>query len=221
MTTTAIQKKLKKVNDLFSDEDSINLELPEMGEVWRRKLEAYDDAGLLTQKEQCIMEMRCEQVKKLGFEEVTVEQCIEMIMGEPHTDIRENDRRTVCEWYYNHHIDELGTSSNWGGVPDVYVRKDSGEKFWKPPFVKKEIWAAKADKLNELQREIPYGVALRIAELKKAKVFNAFSVVAPMEAFKDRTEIDPIVIGEIWEFPLENGVYNRSGKEKCFLVAQW
>jgi hypothetical protein len=76
--------------------------------------------------------------------------------------------------------------------------------------------------LDYLKREIPYGVVLRINECKQLKLFNAFSVLAPMEAWEKKTDIDPIVVATIWELPLNNEKKRASaGQVAHFFLAQW
>ena len=70
------------------------------------------------------------------------------------------------------------------------------------------------------ERQIPYGVVLRINELKDVKIFNTFNVLAPIEAWTHQTDIDPIIVGSIWELPKKDGRHNRAGIQH-FFVAQW
>jgi len=77
-------------------------------------------------------------------------------------------------------------------------------------------------KLDYLKREIPYGVVLRINEIKKLNLFNVFNVIAPIEAWERKTDHDPIVMATIWEIEYNPNSEDRSaGDIAHFFVAQW
>ena len=91
-----------------------------------------------------------------------------------------------------------------------------------PPFAKTEKWRCRFGKLDYLKRDIPYGVVLRIQEVKELKLFNVFHVLAPIEAWERKTDIDPIVVATIWELPPnKDGAYKTAGQVAHFFLAQW
>lgn len=78
-------------------------------------------------------------------------------------------------------------------------------------------------RLDSLRASIPYGVMLRIEELRSAQLFDCFSVIAPESLVKRLpvAQLDPIVIGSIYNrsyIPTDHG--DRGG-EAHFVVAQW
>ncbi len=141
--------------------------------------------------------MRCEQAKTL--------------MGEPSTHTRTDKTRQNHEYVYFHHTDTVskGNACTWGNKSEVYYRKVKTGMWFIPPFSPQEQWACMHGKLDYLRPAIPYGVVLRLNELKKLKLFNSFSVIAPVEAFKNETDLDPIVLGEIWTLSGTNSTGNR------------
>ena len=200
------------------------IEIPDPGILWNDKLEALKNSNLQQQYERCLFEMRVEQAELMDFQPFTVEELTEILMGEKHTHEEEPKNRQNFEWMYNHHTGEIltGDDCNWGGVPDDFYLMRKESPWYLPPFCKKEVWRCRFGKLDFLERQIPYGVVLRINELKDVKVFNCFNVLAPIEAWTHQTDIDPIVVGTIWEMPKDDkGEWRKAGDVQHFFVAQW
>lgn len=211
----------EKTDKVFDVEDG--LEIPEPAIRWKDKLEALDKSKLTNHHCHLIFDMRVEQAETMGFVQMDSEELVEMLMGSPHNEIGDHPNRQNHEWVYNHHHDEIWTSKTWGAKPDDFYLLEKKNAWWLPPFGKKEIWRCRFGRLDYLKRDIPYGVVLRINELKELKIFNAFNVLAPLEAWESKTDIDPIVVASIWELPLneKTGKSSTSGEEKHFFVAQW
>jgi hypothetical protein len=197
------------------------IKVPEPPLIWRDKMEALASANLINQRASLIFDMRKWQAKELGFVELQSSEMVEMIMGEPFTESEDGKVRQNHEWLYNHHTDEL-LGNTWGGFPTIFRHKEKMNFWHLPPFAIKTKWEVQFGKLDYLKREIPYGVVLRIEEIKKLKLFNAFNVMAPMEAWERKTDIDPIVVASIWEFPLnEEKLYKIAGQSAHYFLAQW
>lgn len=209
---------------IFQTEDlSLNpLKVPEPSPVWREKLDALEEAKLFKQRSSALFEMRCEQAKTMGFPLLSSDDLVRMLMGEAHTETSEAETRQDHEWVYDHNTDTVTSPSTWGSKPTIFIRKARTGPWFLPPFSKKVVWKVQFGKLDYLKREIPYGVVLRINELKKLKLFNAFNVLAPMEAWERKTDIDPIVVATIWEIPpVEEGKSGTAGQSAHFFLAQW
>lgn len=207
-------------NDIFASSEP-KLPVPSMD--WKRKLEALEAASLTTQRDKMLLDMRAWQAEKMGFTKVTVPEAVTMLMGQPpthETTVKDESRRQVLEWMYCHHEDKAveGDECTWVDQPHQYYRMEKGSLWHVPPFARKEAWRVQYGMLNYLRREIPHGVVLRLLECKALKLFNAFQVLAPMDAWLTDADIDPIIIGEIWEKPRGK---NTSGREERFFVAQW
>lgn len=213
-----MQFKLSDVKESVEHVFDKPLELPEPSIFWRDKIEALKESDLEKHRAACIFDMRKWQVEELGFQRIESGDMVEMIMGERATGISTEKRaRQEHEWAYDHHNDEM-LSKSWGGPPVVFDRIVSKGLWYLPPFAEKKIWSVQFGKLDYLKREIPYGVILRINECKKQKIFNAFSVMAPMEAWERKTDIDPIVVGSIWELPPGK---ETVGQVAHYFIAQW
>lgn len=198
------------------------LSLPAPAQIYKDRLEAYSEACLEKQKASLLFEMRCDQAQRMGFQRLKAEQMVEMLMGQSHTKIEEGKERHNYEYLYFHHTDEVKTKTDWGGMPTQFVRIDKLTPWFVPPFSKKEIWRLQFSKLDYLKREIPYGVVLRINEIKKLKLFNVFNCLAPMEAWERKTDIDPIIVASIWEMPpFEAPNTATAGQVAHFFLAQW
>lgn len=217
-----LEEVKQKTDSVFGQDELV---VPEPSHHWRRKLEALEEARLPKQRAAAIFDMRCEQAKMLGFEQIEMEQMVEMLMGEPHTDHNERTdlQRQNHEWFYNHHTGVIleGNACNWGGHPHDYFRLERKSRWYLPPFSKHETWRCRFGKLDYLKRDIPYGVVLRIQEVKKLNLFNVFNVLAPQDAWERKTDIDPIVTATIWEIPPVDKGNATAGQAAHFFLAQW
>jgi hypothetical protein len=213
--TPELDEVIKSTDTIFGDE---TLVIPEPSADWKRRLEALEEASLVQQRSALVFEMRCWQAKELGFRQILVSDAVKMIFGEPHTEEAEGAERQNHEWMYRHDSDTVleGEDCNWGGKPTQYVRIVKKGLWYLPPFAQVETWRCQFGKLDYLKREIPYGIVLRINELKKLKLFNAFQVLAPMEAWIRKTDIDPIVMASVWEFG-----DNKVAQAAHFFIARW
>jgi hypothetical protein len=215
------------LSETKSKTDSIfenTLVLPKPPQIWHDKLEALTEAKLDQQRSALIFDMRKWQAKELGFEEISSSEMVKMLMGEEHTETDEGKDRHSYEWCYDHHLDiVLDKKDNWGGNPTIFNRVVRKGLWYVPPFSKVKVWSVQFGKLDYLKREIPYGVILKINECKALKLFNVFNVLAPMEAWEKKTDIDPIVVATIWEMPPKvNGKDSRiAGQVAHYFLAQW
>lgn len=214
--------EVKESTSLIFDEGK-KLMIPEPPIIWKDKLESLSAANLVKQRSSLIFDMRKWQAAQMGFKEIASADMVQMLMGEPHTETSDGKERQVYEWMYHHHKDAENTETTWGGVPTIFRRVCRQGVWYMPPFAKKIQWECQFGKLDYLKREIPYGVVLRINECKQLKLFNCFNVMAPMEAWERKTDIDPIVVGTIWEIPpIEKPDINESaGQVAHFFLAQW
>lgn len=173
---------------------------PEPSPHFKRKIEALQEACLPSHAESCIFDMRCDQAERAGFKRVSEDDLVVMLMGEPHSHVESIDQRQDHEWFYNHQTQETlqGEDCKWGGSPTDFVRTS------RPSWIRvSEEWRCRFGKLDYLKREIPYGVVLRIQEIKKLNLFNGFNVLAPIEAWRETTNIDPILVASIWSIKKE------------------
>jgi hypothetical protein len=219
----ATLKEVKEQTSLIFEEDDEkkHLVLPTPPTIWKDKLEALEAAGLEKQRSNVIFDMRRWQAKEMGFEEIESATMVKMLMGEAHTDSYSGSERQTYEYAYDHHNHVL-LGKDWGGPPTIF-RLQRRKGLWHlPPFSKQTIWEVQFGKLDYLKREFPYGVILRINEVKALNLFNVFHVMAPMEAWEKKTDIDPIVVATIWELPpVEDKKNRQAGQVAHFFLAQW
>lgn len=212
-------QEVKTKSDLIFDHGE--LVLPEPSPIWKERMAALEEANLPKQRAALIYDMRKWQAEQLGFQVVDSSQMVEMLMGECHTETGEGETRQNYEWAYNHHEDEM-LSKDWGGKPTTFKRVERKGLWYMPPFAKVTKWEAQFGKLDYLKRDIPYGVVLKINECKQLKLFNCFNVLAPMEAWTRKTDIDPIVVASIWELPPDDkGKTSSAGQTAHYFLAQW
>jgi len=222
MELLTLESVKETTTNIFEGGENIIVPMPPV--IWKDKLAALEEANLSAHRSSLIFDMRCWQAKEIGFQQIEIVKLVEMLMGKSHTSNGDGDGtvRQTYEWAYDHHADEL-LGKDWGGNPTIFKCEDR-KGFWHlPPFSKKLIWEVQVGKLNYLKREIPYGVVLRINECKKLKLFNCFNVLAPMEAWERKTDVDPIVVASIWELPTpaEPTKGRTAGQVAHFFLAQW
>jgi hypothetical protein len=195
------------------------LVLPEPPVRFKDQLAALDEASLPRQRTACLFEMRQWQAKEMGFVEIAISEIVAMLMGESHTDYKDGETHKI-EWVYNHHNDEV--SKTWTSKTGIYYRMEKKGLWHLPPFAKRVKWEVQHGRLDYIKRELPYGVVLRINELKKLKLFNSFAIVAPMAAWLKQSDIDPIVIANIYQIPADDkGDYTNAGNIASYFVAKW
>jgi hypothetical protein len=186
---------------------------------FKDQIEALEQSNLPRQRSACIHDMRRWQAKEMGFKELTDASMIEMLMGESHTDHKNGDKHKI-EWLYNHHTGNVGTT--WTSVATIYYRQERAGAWHLPPFAKQIKWEVQDGKLDYLKREIPYGVILKINELKNLKIFNSFGVMAPKDAWFTQKEIDPIVYGLIYQLPPDDeNNHTAVGSISQYFIAKW
>jgi len=215
-----LKELIDKTEDIFNND----LVIPEPNILWKDKLLALKEANLPAHESSLIFDMRREQAKQMGFEELISSQAVEMLMGEPATDSEDGGKeRQIYEWAYDHHKNKP-LNGQWGGIPSDFFRMERKGLWYLPPFALIEKWRCRFGKLNYLKRDIPYGVVLKMLEIKKINLFNVFNVIAPMEAWERKTDIDPIIMASIWELPKKDKKdkeYVNAGQVAHFFVAQW
>jgi hypothetical protein len=218
MLTAELQEVIKVTNKVF---DSAELKVPEPSHDWKRKLEALEEAKLTSHRSALLFDMRCWQAKQMGFQQIDSNQMVKMLMGDAATDQSSGAERQTYEWMYNHHTDQEHAPSDWGGNATVFERKERAGFWYMPPFSKITKWSCSFGKVNYLKRELPYGVVLRMNEVRKLKLFNCFNVLAPKEAWERKTDIDPILVATIWEITKEKEGHSTAGQVAHFFLAQW
>jgi hypothetical protein len=216
--TTLIEVE-ENTGNIFGD----NNKIPQPEIVWQRKIDALEDAGLHKQRAVAIFEMRCQQATEMGFQSFSVSDLVKLMTGEAHNHTTEAERQNH-EWFYNHHDDKLleGEKNSWGCKPTDYHLMWRKNGWWLPPFNKVPKWSVRWGKLAYVKRQIPHGLALRIHDLKRLKIFNAFNYLGPIDSYEKDTEIKGVVTGSIWEIPPDNdGKFNTSGTTKNFYIGTW
>lgn len=217
MLIQELSQVIKETDLVF---EAPGLKVPEPSLDWKRKLEALEEACLPVQRAKLLMDMRSWQAEQMGLKKMSVPEAVKLLMGEAHTGQEDAEQRHTLEWMYCHHEDKVfeGSACTWGSKPMQYYKTEKHGLWHMPPFAKKEKWRCQYGMFNYLKRDVPYGVVLRLIECKKTKLFNAFQVLAPMDAWLTDADIDPIILGAIWEKPPGG---NTSGREQLFFVAQW
>ena len=218
--TPELTKVIEATDAVF---ETVDLQIPKPSDDWRRRLEALSEANLESHRSSLLFDMRCWQAEQMGFKKVTVSDLVKMIYNESHTVEEAAEGRQTYEWFYNHHdgVTLINDKCTWGGNPEQFARIEKKGLWYLPPFAKIEKWRCQFGKLNYLKREIPYGVVLRMNEIRKLNLFNVFNVLAPMEAWTRKTDIDPIVVATIFEVIKNEKGNDTAGQVSHFFLARW
>jgi hypothetical protein len=212
-----LENAKQSTDEIFASD----LVVPDFSPDWKRKLEAFKETHLDRHYRKTLFDARCEQAEEMGFVRLDSSEVVQMLMGESHTDTGRTGSRLSREWMYNHIDDteKFGGKCKWGERPNFWDKREVQAGFL---FSSTETkWRVQSGPVDYLNKDIPYGVALRMQEIKKMKFFNAFGAYAPEEAWIKQTDIDPIVVAEIWEFEYNGSKPSNSGREAYFFVAQW
>jgi hypothetical protein len=173
-----------------------------------RRIEAYQEARLTRQT----FNARVSLAEDMGFVKMTGKEAAARIMGENPNKIKKGWLKQRVEYLYDHYTDEVYTT--WVNKPTRFIkRKFLFSKRW-------EVWEVA---LNYVECTIPYGIVLRMQEVKALHAFNAFSVVAPKGMCLAREKLsDPILLGHVYEMPRGgDGQPHTSGNEEKFFLARW
>lgn len=185
-----------QLSDIFDNESLVILE-PDQD--WRVKIEEYNDIANVAsdlQRRRIIYAMRQEQAKAIGFLKfATLESILETVTGEPHTETIEGERHT-CLHFYDHLTDEL--KKDWGRKYTDYIRMEKLTAWFLPPFCKQAVWKFRHSYVNMFQKEMPIELVMRLKRLQSIKLFNYFSILAPVEAWESsKSDVPIILIGNI------------------------
>jgi hypothetical protein len=204
----AIDELVCKTNEVFTNPITV---LPAIKAEVADRIKTYRDAGLVKQASQQEYLARCEQAQALGFIKITMPEIVNILRpeyrgGSPY-EISGQDRghRSRLEYF----LARNGLSCS----DDVYWNFAD----WHPggTWFQWDALRVRTGPLDSLKMPIPYGVVLRVQELKALKLFNLFSVHAPIELFRNsevRRDNDPVVTASICD---------PEHKETLFFVAKW
>ncbi len=208
-----LQKLVEQTNKVFENNDE--LVLPKPPEEMYRKLEAYKSAGLKRQGEFLTREIRQWQSREIGLIQFEADDFVRMLMKEDFSKKMRTGRTSDNKFHRFIEADSY-SGETCGRSDGRYIQR------WvrKNGFFSSTKWEVSHGLLEYLDPEIPYGVVLKISELKKLHLFNIFSVFAPSEAFSISAYVDPIVVGEIWT-PDNPDSWSKLDYVDLFFIAQW
>lgn len=213
----------RKTENLFASELLRPESAPKLTVLQKDKLAAFDVAQLSRQKASLLFEIREQHAAEMGFQRLELEDVAQMLMGaRPHTTGSRWLSTNYYEWFYNHIQEKTKSGCSYSEVLMTRFKHfnwiyDFANFFF--PSISSVKWQVKANTLDMLKKEIPYGVLLRIEEIKKLNFFNAFVAVAPAEAWRQSPEpIDPVILAINKEFPEES---TSSGRISYYFVAKW
>lgn len=219
-----IQECIEATRPLFERSEAALPEAPPISAHWQRKIEAMEANGLRRQAELVKFEQRCDQAARFGFTPLQPAEMVEMLMGQPHTYVRRGEPLPL-EYVYNHHTDavEQGQNCPWERGVRIFVRQG-----WRGMIggEARAVWRCCFASPDHLTITIPYGVALKMLEVKQLRLFNTFNILAPIEAWQENVieKIDPILAGAVWQIT-RNPDTRRGGlvpgKIQDFFIAQW
>lgn len=196
-------------------------------EKYQDRFDALKEANLTLQLGRLYAEMQVTLAKEVGFEQYSIEELSRLLMNEPDLPFASRQGAwgawEAYEWFYCPDFIPVEFARNGNkmqtnyrtNIQNVYFEKKGG---W---FSRKSIVKeCRLGPINSLKIDIPYGVILRINELKKLDIFNCFNVIAPISVWKEPVYRDPIIVASIVE--MENKREQFSVNDMThFFVAKW
>lgn len=200
-----------------------NLKIEEPNKKWKEIIESLENSNLIDQKTIAIFKMRCEQAEVLGFTTFDADKKVEELTGEKYTDFKQSSNKSDShefDYVYDHHTDSL-KESIWTITPTFRYKIEKKNAWFLPPFKKIEKWCYQIGTLKNIKRLLPYDMLIKLDEIKKLKLFNAFLVLSNKNTFSKNTNDPVVLIGCIWELPItkEDGKIN-SGLTKNYYICE-
>jgi hypothetical protein len=203
------------------------IDVPEPPHHFYEAIKSAESADLINEKAKIVHDMRCWQMKELGYRELeSMEEVFKELKGESYSEIiDEACGRDSCPWVYNHMNDTYPTG--WGQNFDRYIKYTNPIFWFLPPFDKKIKWSARCGYITSVEGvKIPTEVMDHITSLKKNKLVNSFLMVADEKVFTDpenigdSPEILYIAVVESFEPTIENGQikYRSSGPDYSYFL---
>lgn len=182
------------------------------------KMLALKIANLSTHISRLEKQINSKVATELGFQEFTIEGLARLLMQEEELPISiERMNSMMYEWFY--------AKEEFKKFIELFRRGEISAQSVNVIF-KKRFFSKKAKKetcrfgsLNGLKVDIPYGVVLRINELKNLGIFSCFNVIAPETAWHENKYVDPIVVASIAEISPWGTVSLETMSH--FFVAKW
>ena len=159
------------------------------------RIEAAERAGIELQKSLAIIALRCWRAEHEGYKQVDPERVALSLcqQADKKRVRRTKDDRISIETYKQPWISRLLSNSS-----EIY----SDDK-----LVSHVVIAS----CDQLATPMPYGVLLKMAELKESGLFDGFLAIAPSECFVRPTHDDPVIVG----------IIGRGPGCKYFEIARW
>jgi len=208
---------LRQIKEQAEEPFEKDLKIPNPSNRRKRRIKTFKDANLYSQYVQEILDMRCWQAEKMGFPCLELDEIVQAIMGEKHSHVKKGSRQSI-EWIYNHHSNTVlsGEDCNWTGSCTQWYKSKPVPWY---TLREEDKWRVQQGKLNSLKSGIPYEAAEKLVQLRELKLFNAFSIIAPMDAWQSKRETSGcVLIGEMWVIPIGE---NKSGDEVNFFITSW
>lgn len=195
-------------------------------------MQVYKQGGYANHANDQLFKIRCWQAEMMGFPPVTLEEVACEMAGDVPPDssvTRADDGQRQLEWYYDLSTDKEYRPGRHGGAKKMTqsrirrVRYTEEHLLWLFPYRQEHVvWEMYHRPVDELAAPIPFGVLLRMEEIKRAKLFSSFSVLAPAALFRRNLpdRLDPVLLGVVARSPIEGCVPSCEGV-RHFVVARW
>lgn len=147
-------------------------------------------------------QLKCDIAEKLGFKKFDLSELAEMLTGHRLKNLKTNGNWYDLDWV---ELDGKGASRVRG-----LTFRANGKDYTVGP-------------LNYLKSKMPRSVMASIAECKENKIFHTVLGMAPTELWSEPANIDPLVMGVIFEDPsseVQNVTPERNSAAFYFL-AKW
>jgi hypothetical protein len=217
---TKLETLAKKTDAVLSLDEEFKL--PDLSAQTKDYIDAYRKLGLTNHESDLHFYAKGEIAKKAGLQEVSEEEIVRMLTGDEVTPIK----KSIDVSYFTD-IEEF-----FDPLFNKQYRASFRKRVFHAPFFSRTKFEdIHMIPLSGLKCAIPYGVLLRVLELKKLNFFNCFLAFAPESVIREGTyarvaRVDPIIVaslakGHVREFGRNGRINTQAVEFKHFFVAKW
>jgi hypothetical protein len=219
---TKLETLAEKTEAVFDVEDG--LKLPDFSTQTKDYIDAYRELGLTNHESDLHYFAKCEIAKKAGLQEVSEEEIVRML-----TNDEVKIKRTIDSDFAE--IEEFFDPL----FNETYKATFRKRVFSSPFMAKIKFEPIHMVPLSGLKCAIPYGVLLRVLELRKLNFFNCFLAFAPETVIREGTyaraaRVDPVIVASLAKGHTRESDWRRNSADRIntqniefahFFVAKW
>jgi hypothetical protein len=216
---TKLEELAEKTEAVLSLDEGEGLQLPDLSIQTKDYIDAYRALGLTNHESDLHFYAKCEIAKKVGLQQVSEEEVTKMLIGDEAAKVKS----TIAS------LSTVEVEEFFDPLFNKIYRANYRGRTFHPPFWSTAAWEPiHMVPLSGLKCAIPYGVLLRIIELKKLNFFNCFLAFAPESVIREGTysriaRVDPVIVASLAKGHKKSGdrILTDNIEFAHFFVAKW